>query len=500
MRTVYSRPLQYQNVPARHSSVYCETDVVSLERLLPAMAPKISLPHALLRGRYMAAVARMEYAGIPIDAPILDSIRTNWKAIKQGLVDEVNNDFGVYEGTTFKQSLFLEYLIRHNIQWPLLATGKPKLDERTFQEQTALHPELRALKDLRYTLSQLRLNDLAVGKDGRNRTLLSPFATKTSRNAPSNSKFILGPASWLRSLIQPAPGTALAYIDYAQQEFGIAAALSGDPAMSEAYQSGDPYLSFGKQAGVIPPLATKESHRHQREAFKTCALGVLYGIGVNALAARIGRGIAEAQSLLNLHHLTFRQFWKWGDKVLDRAVLDRRISTLYGWTYYIGYKPSHVAGRDGSTDLNPRSLRNYPMQGNGAEMLRLACIFATEAGVRVLAPVHDAVLIEADIGLVNNAVETMSDAMGRASELVLAGFRLKTDCQVFAYPEHYKDRKGHVMWERIKSVLAQRNFKIPIDSTPYTNMPTQESGDVETEEEDSSISLHTNRKLLSIDA
>ena len=33
---------------------YCEDDVEALERLLPAMLPKIDLPRALLRGRYMA--------------------------------------------------------------------------------------------------------------------------------------------------------------------------------------------------------------------------------------------------------------------------------------------------------------------------------------------------------------------------------------------------------------------------------------------------------------
>ena len=46
---------------------YCEGDVDALARLLPAMLPKIDLPRALLRGRYMAAAARMEHAGVPID-------------------------------------------------------------------------------------------------------------------------------------------------------------------------------------------------------------------------------------------------------------------------------------------------------------------------------------------------------------------------------------------------------------------------------------------------
>ena len=56
-----------------------------------------------------------------------------------------------------------------------------------------------------------------------------------------------------------------------QQEFGIAAALSGDPLMMEAYRSGDPYLAFAKQAGAAPPDATKATHKAVRDQFKACA-------------------------------------------------------------------------------------------------------------------------------------------------------------------------------------------------------------------------------------
>ena len=37
------------------------------------------------------------------------------------------------------------------------------------------------------------------------------------------------------------------------------------------------------------------------------------------------------------------------------------------------------------------------MQANGSEMLRIVCILMMEAGIRVCAPVHDAVLIEAPL-------------------------------------------------------------------------------------------------------
>src|SRR5438552_8491010 len=114
----------------------------------------------------------------------------------------------------------------------------------------------------------MRLSDLAVGHDGRNRTLLSAFRARTGRNQPSNTRFIFGPSVWLRGLIKPPPGYGLAYIDWSQQEFGIAAALSGDPMMLAAYESGDPYLAFAKQAGAVPSDATKESHSETRELFK----------------------------------------------------------------------------------------------------------------------------------------------------------------------------------------------------------------------------------------
>src|SRR5215468_5354734 len=102
--------------------------------------------------------------------------------------------------------------------------------------------------------------------------MLSVFASKTGRNQPSNSRYIFGPSVWLRGLIKPPPGHGLAYIDWGQQEFGIAAALSGDVAMQEAYRSGDPYLAFARQARAVPLDATKTTHGPKRELFKQCVL------------------------------------------------------------------------------------------------------------------------------------------------------------------------------------------------------------------------------------
>ena len=65
---------------------YCESDVRSLGQLLRAMLPKIDLPRALLRGRYMQAAAVIESTGTPIDTDTLARLRSNWKPIQANLI------------------------------------------------------------------------------------------------------------------------------------------------------------------------------------------------------------------------------------------------------------------------------------------------------------------------------------------------------------------------------------------------------------------------------
>ena len=206
---------------------YCEQDVETTLKLLHSMRSLIpSLPQSLIRGRYMAAAASVERLGIPIDTESLGLLKENWGSIKQDLIRAVDADFGVYEEGVFKSTLWLDYCYRNAIAWPLLESGKPDLKDETFRQMAKLHPRINPIKELRATLDQMKLNDLRVGPDGRNRYLLSAFGSITGRNQPSNTKAIFGTATWLRHLIKPADGMALAYIDYEQQEFGIAAALS----------------------------------------------------------------------------------------------------------------------------------------------------------------------------------------------------------------------------------------------------------------------------------
>ncbi len=102
MRALAMREGEHSEAERRALLDYCQTDVDALAKLLDAMLPTIDLPRALLRGRYMAAAARMEWTGTPIDAPTLDRLRNNWTAIKSQLITAIDADFGVYVPTDCK--------------------------------------------------------------------------------------------------------------------------------------------------------------------------------------------------------------------------------------------------------------------------------------------------------------------------------------------------------------------------------------------------------------
>ena len=254
---------------------YCAGDVYALERLLPAMLPYIDLPHALLRGRYMGSVAVVESHGVPVDVPALALAKRHWADIQDELIAEVDADFHVYKGRSFKEERFEKCLDRLGIlpSWPRHESGRLDLDDskrHTLREMARMFPVISPLRELRHALATMRLfENLQIGEDERNRALLSPFGSITGRNQPSNAQFIFGTSTWIRGFIKPPPGHALAYLDWSSQEVGIAAALSGDENMMTDFRSGDPYVAFGIEAGLLPVGATKASAENPIPAFAT---------------------------------------------------------------------------------------------------------------------------------------------------------------------------------------------------------------------------------------
>jgi DNA polymerase-1 len=353
--------------------IYCAGDVDMLAQALPRILPQIDLDIALYHGEFVKVSAQMEHRGVPIDTAISSRLAEPkiWREIRDEMVPVIDAQYGVYARNaagdwTFSMERFGAYLKREGIEWPLTEKGRLNTKRKTFEDMSKGYPQLENLRQLRHARDKMRKFKLAVGADGRNRTVLWPFQAKTGRTQPSASEWIFSPAVWLRSLIKPAPGMAVAYVDYSSMEFMLAASLSDGHcgpvnAMLNMYQSGDPYLAFAKRVGAVPPTATKKSHEELRDRYKIMMLAVQYAMGVSTLAARLQTYYHEAYEMLAQHRSLFGQYWAWSDDWIHHAMQTGVVQTAFGWTYRIG-----IAGA-----INDRSLRNWPIQAAGADILRI---------------------------------------------------------------------------------------------------------------------------------
>lgn len=396
---------------------YCEDDARALGRVFEQLVPTIpSLPHALHRGHVAWATARQERRGVPINLTDLGRLREHWGAIKLDLVQAMDQPYGCYEILNgephFRIDLFKQYLQRNRMEWPVLDSGELNLRSDTFKDMTRTFPQIGGLRELRNILGKLRLNKLQVGADGRNRTMLSPFGTKTGRNTPSNTKFIFGPTKGIRPLITVPPGLAVIYRDFAQQEVRIAAVKSGDGDLLAACEQGDVYLGIATQLGFNPETVGV------RDMFKTVVLGILYGLAAPSLAYRANISIYHAAEILARLRSRFWKFERYVGNVLDYAGLRLELSTDFGWT--VKCPPG----------TNPRTIRNWTIQAAGAEIMHNFSLLGERRGAGIVAPIHDAAIAVVPADAAEDGAALLDRCMRDGSATVLGGYELPTDAPV----------------------------------------------------------------------
>ena len=400
----------------------------------------------------MGAVARMEHTGLPVDRARLDRFTDHWDDIKRFYIKR-DDTLGLWDDDLSFREWKLRALIKEcRWDWPYTDAGRLRMDRKIFGKQARRYPELQSTAHLRNTISELRISALAntVGRDSRSRCSLKPFWTKTGRNQPSERDkiYLPGLPTWLHGIIAPPPGWGLVEIDYAAQEVLIMAALSGDPAMLEDYLSGDPYLRFGIRAGLIPAGATKE--HPLRKACKEVVLGMNYGMTPYGIMAKTGKSLAWAH---RRHRQVYPVFHEWLANMIVAAKFRGVIESPFCWPMVV------------TANTPQRTLMNYPAQSSGADMMRIATIAATEAGIAVCAPVHDAVWIMAPLRELDATTEHMCELMRRASIAVTGGYPCRTEvAAIVRYPQclgdvRVREDRGQAMWLEVNSLIESGQLR-----------------------------------------
>ena len=433
---------------------YCEEDVRKSVQLLRAQlrgCPGV-LPADVARvlhwSKYSAkCIALIQARGMPMDIELWNLVQENKGAVIGELLRRFDpsdgSDDPIYtpEGQWSYQQ-FEQWLVRTGVAaWPRLASGRLNVDSDAFRMMHHVRG-IEGLHALRDSLGFIVKARLPIGRDGRNRPSLFPFGTATGRNAHTKSPY--NAHAGMRSFMVFPRNAIGAYLDWRTQEVGVAAALSGDTALMDAYRAGDIYHALAWVLGFTNdpnPARWKKTSPAMRSRMKALQLAISYGMGVPSLARGLDRHPLIASEIIERHKRSYPRFWQWRADMVRAAMLERRIESVFGW-------PLHI-----STSPNQRTLFNFPMQAGGAEMLRLATMRLCEAGIVPIMLIHDGILLEeTSRERIEHAKEIMRDA-GRDT---CDGFEIDVDVdQLLENGARYHDKRpmAQQMWATVMDAL-----------------------------------------------
>jgi DNA polymerase-1 len=433
---------------------YCEEDIRVSVKLLRRMLlgnatfPAVNVVRVLHWSNYSAkAIALIQARGIPIDTQLWGTVQENKAAVIRELLRQLDPSHDdeepiyTFDGE-WNYRRFERWLIRRRItMWPRLDSGELDISGDAFRLMYYF-PGIEGLHALRDSIGFIAKARLPIGADGRNRPSLFPFGTATGRNAHTKSPY--NAHAGVRSFMVFPPDKIGAYLDWRTQEVGIAAVRSHDLALMDAYRSGDVYHALARSCGFTAdpdPKRWKDNNRAMRQRMKTLQLGINYGMGVPSLARGLDRHPLIASGIIERHRQIHSRFWPWRDERVMAALLDRHTKSTFGWTLRLSSSP------------NKRTLYNYPMQADGAEMLRLAAWRLCEAGIVPVMLIHDGILLETKD---HEQVEHAKEIMRAAGRDVCDGFDIGVDeDQILQGGARYADKRpiAKKMWATIMAAL-----------------------------------------------
>ena len=470
-------PFEYTTTEQKQILEYCEADTRLLRQLFIKQVLDIEnrlglktdedfdgeLWRILNRGYAIGCVALVERNGIPIDINLVNKFNTYWPMVKDELVREVNLEIDVFnEDLTFSHTKFNELIKRNNLgrKWPRMKSGNFTTNKKIIK-QNLDNKEIEKFNEIRTLQNMTKLTAYTPGNDGRTRTSFNMFGTVTGRTSPSSSKYVFSASKWARNFIKPSLGNYLVYLDYKSQEPAIMGYLSGDQNKIKAYQSGDIYIHTAKLFNMIPDNATKQSHPGERGTFKVIDLANNFGQGPGAVAEKLKCSISHAKFLMNKYRNIFKVYFKWIDGFIENSMNKTYFSTCYGWQRHI---KSLFTTKEGKKKHIHKSLLNWPIQAHGAEILRQALIDLTDENFKVVALVHDAVMLEIPIPEFKQRLEEAKQIMVDASIKVVGG-PISVDQEVIK-SNYEQEEKFQKLFDKIMSHIdryTRSRLNVPTD-------------------------------------
>ena len=369
-------------------------DMVAYDSLTPLL-DEVETP--LVR-----VLADMEWAGVRIDTAVLAAMSAKMTArmneLEKKCWEMAGGSFNVGSPSQVGEVLFgrlkidpkakrtktgawsttEEILEKHRRQWPIVD----------------LILQIRGLRKLLATYVDA-LPKLVNLRTGKIHTTFNQTVTATGRLSSTNPNLQNIPirtdeGRLIREAFIADDGCVLLSADYSQIELRLMAAMSGDPAMVEAFNSGADI--HRATAAKIYHKALDEVTDNERRHAKTANFGIIYGISAFGLSERLGISRAEAKALIEGYLLTYPEVQNYMNNAIADARNQGYVQTVMGRKRYLPEINSRNAVVRGYAE---RNAINAPLQGSAADIIKVAMVrIAREIAernlrTRMILQVHD---------------------------------------------------------------------------------------------------------------
>ncbi|MEO7802078.1 MAG: DNA polymerase I [Ginsengibacter sp.] len=324
----------------------------------------------------------MEFEGVKVDMDFLNlysiELETDAKRSEENVYEQAGVRFNLSSPKQLGEVLFDKLKLNANAKTTKggqYATGEDVLlklaHENKIVEDILNFRELTKLKSTYVDALPLMINK----KTGRVHTSYGQAIAVTGRLSSNNPNLQNIPVRTERgreirkAFIPRDADHCIVSADYSQIELRIVAAISGDPAMCEAFKT-DKDIHTATAAKVFH-VAEEEVTKEMRYKAKSVNFGIIYGQGAFGLAENLSISRTEAKEIIDTYKKEFALIQKYMDDAVKFCKTTGYVETLMGrkrWLKDINSSNFTVRG------YAERNAINSPIQGTAADMIKLAMI------------------------------------------------------------------------------------------------------------------------------
>lgn len=409
----------WENVPIKYPPYwqYAALDPVLTCYLYQEFEPQVSGEYRRLYDLEMAAIrvaAKMEENGVQVDLAYSRRKADELRGYSESARDYLNERYGIVNPTPAQLTQFFR------------AAQVPMIDKTTASGNQAMDKEVLQSIDhevARITLAIRKAEKLAgtylenfpplADADDRIHPNIFTMGARTGRMSITEPALQTLPRKdpTVRRAFLPSEGHALLSCDYDQIEARLTAHFSQDPGLISAFHSDQDFFCY--VASMLFGREIKKGMR-ERDLIKGVVYGKIYGASVPKMAATAGVDVLQMKTVNDLFENTFSGVPKTMGEIIGVGKL-RRIREGRGYVITpFGRKLYADEGKE-------YTLVNYLIQCHASEILKdkmVALDAALPNEVKMLLPIHDEIVFDVPVGLVDETRGLIESTMSASDYAV----------------------------------------------------------------------------------